>query len=97
MAEQKKREQESSNISHTFVRQEDSLQAPSGGVNSNPFSDRAKAALTAWREAHKPGQFGTHNYARDDFGQSREQIHERYAEYIERYPRVLETRERSAA
>jgi len=62
-----------------------------------PFSDRAKAALTAWRETHKPGQFGTHNYTRDDFGQSRAEVHERYAEYLEQFPRVLEKRERSAA
>ena len=32
-----------------------------------------------------------------DFGQSRAQIHARYAEYIEQYPRVLEKRQRSAA
>jgi hypothetical protein len=62
-----------------------------------PFSERAKVALSEWREAHKPGEFGTHDYARDDFGQSREQIHDRYAEYLEQYPRVLEKRERSAA
>jgi len=62
-----------------------------------PFSERAKKALTAWREAHKPGAFGTHNYTRDDFGQSRAQIHERYSEYLERFPRVLEKRSRSAA
>ena len=62
-----------------------------------PFSDRAKAALSAWRETHKPGQFGTHNYGRDDFGQAPAQIHERYAEYLERFPRVLEKSARSAA
>ena len=61
------------------------------------FRSRAKVALGAWRETHQPGQFGTHNYTRDDFGQSREQIHDRYAEYIERFPRVLEKRDRSAA
>ena len=62
-----------------------------------PFSDRARSALEAWRDTHKPGQFGTHNYTRDDFGQSREQVHDRYAEYIEQYPRVLEElRERAA-
>jgi len=62
-----------------------------------PFSERAKAALTAWREAHKPGQFGTHDYERNDFGQSRAQIHDRYAEYIEQYPRVLEKRRKRSA
>jgi hypothetical protein len=64
-----------------------------------PFSERAKAALTAWRETNKPGQFGTHNYTRDDFGQSRAQVHERYAAYLEQFPRVLEKRKkkRSAA
>ena len=62
-----------------------------------PFSERAKAALAAWREAHKPGQFGTHDYERNDFGQSRTQIHERYAEYIEQYPRVLERRKKRSA
>ena len=62
-----------------------------------PFSARAKTALGAWREAHKPGQFGTHNYTRDDFGQSPAEIHERYAAYLEQFPRVLDKRERSAA
>ncbi|MGB5374789.1 MAG: hypothetical protein WBN15_13480, partial [Polyangiales bacterium] len=62
-----------------------------------PFSARANTALSAWREAHKPGQFGTHNYTRDDFGQSPAQIHERYAAYLEEFPRVLDKRERSAA
>jgi len=62
-----------------------------------PFSDRARASLETWRDTHKPGQFGTHNYTRDDFGQSRDRIHERYAEYIEQYPRVLEERRRKAA
>ncbi|MBW1762782.1 MAG: hypothetical protein JRJ64_15050 [Deltaproteobacteria bacterium] len=64
-----------------------------------PFSERAKVALTAWRKAHKPGEFGTHNYTRDDFGQSRAQVHERYAAYLEQFPRVLEERKkkRSAA
>ncbi|MGB5348390.1 MAG: sulfotransferase, partial [Polyangiales bacterium] len=62
-----------------------------------PFSERAKQALTTWRETHKPGQFGTHNYTRDDFGQSPAQIHERYAEYLEQFPRVLDKRERGAA
>ena len=61
------------------------------------FSDRARKSLEAWRDTHKPGQFGTHDYARDDFGQSCAQIHERYAEYIERYPRVLEKRESRTA
>lgn len=62
-----------------------------------PFSDEARRALEAWRDTHKPGQFGTHNYTRDDFGQSRERIHERYAEYIAQYPRVLEKPARKAA
>lgn len=62
-----------------------------------PFTDRAKKALTAWRESNKPGQFGTHEYTRDDFGQSRAQVHARYAAYLERFPRVLDKREESAA
>ena len=61
-----------------------------------PLSDRAKLALTAWRETHKPGQFGTHSYERDDFGQSAAQVHERYANYLERFPRVLQKSRRAA-
>ena len=60
------------------------------------FSERAKVALGGWRDNHKPGQFGTHNYTKDDFGQSRAHVHERYAAYLEEYPRVLEKKERSA-
>jgi hypothetical protein len=62
-----------------------------------PFKERAKEALTAWRESNKPGQFGTHEYTRDDFGQSVAQVHARYAAYLERFPRVLEKRKRNAA
>lgn len=61
-----------------------------------PFSERARQALTAWKDAHKPGQFGTHNYERDDFGQSAAQVHERYASYLERFPRVLGKRRAAA-
>ncbi len=61
-----------------------------------PFSERAKLALTAWRETHKPGQFGTHSYVRDDFGQSAAQVHERYASYLERFPRALQKSRRAA-
>jgi hypothetical protein len=62
-----------------------------------PFSERAKAALTAWRQANQPGQFGTHEYTKDDFGQTKAQVHERYAAYLEQFPRVLEKTKRSAA
>jgi hypothetical protein len=62
-----------------------------------PFSERAKIALTTWRETHQPGQFGTHDYARDDFGQSRARIHERYAGYLAQFPYVLESRKRRTA
>ena len=57
-----------------------------------PFSGRARDALGAWRDAHKPGQFGTHNYARDDFGVSAANVHARYAAYLERFPQVLDKR-----
>jgi hypothetical protein len=49
-----------------------------------------------WRDIHKPGQFGTHNYERDDFGQSVAQVHERYADYLEQFPRVLKKKRRAA-
>ena len=62
-----------------------------------PFSEPAREALTAWREANKPGQFGTHNYTRDDFGQSRAQIHDRYSEYLKQFPRALEKAKRGGA
>lgn len=61
-----------------------------------PFTESAKRALTDWREAHQPGQFGTHTYSRDDFGESAPQVHERYAAYLERFPRVLESKRRAA-
>ena len=62
-----------------------------------PFTERARQALTAWRASNKPAQFGTHDYARDDFGQSKAQVHDRYAAYLECFPRVREkTRHRAA-
>ena len=62
-----------------------------------PFSERAKTALAAWRDTHKPGQFGTHYYERDDFGQTPAQVHERYAAYLERFPKVLAKKKRRVA
>ncbi|MEM7434346.1 MAG: sulfotransferase [Myxococcota bacterium] len=61
-----------------------------------PFSEAARRALHAWRDTHKPGQFGTHNYERDDFGQSAAQVHERYAAYLKAFPNVLEKRRTAA-
>jgi len=61
-----------------------------------PFSERARSALERWSHDHRPGQFGTHDYGRDDFGQSRKHVHERYARYLERFPEVLR-KDREAA
>lgn len=61
-----------------------------------PFSAAARTALGVWSDTHKPGQFGTHNYERDDFGQSVAQVHERYADYLEQFPRVLKKKRRAA-
>ena len=61
-----------------------------------PFSVAARTALGLWGDTHKPGQFGTHNYERDDFGHSVAHVHERYADYLEQFPRVLEKKRRAA-
>ncbi|MGB5811617.1 MAG: sulfotransferase [Polyangiales bacterium] len=61
-----------------------------------PFSEAARVALTQWRDTHQPGQFGTHNYERNDFGQSPATVHARYAGYLDRFPRVLDGKRRAA-
>ncbi len=56
-----------------------------------PLAEPARSALVDWNSRHKPGQFGTHDYARDDFGLLPGQIRDRYAAYLERFPQVMES------
>ena len=57
-----------------------------------PFPAHAEAALRAWHANNPADKFGTHDYERDDFGVSRAMVHERFADYIARFPRSIEKR-----
>jgi hypothetical protein len=46
------------------------------------YSDRAHTALSAWRNANPPERHGKHAYDKDEFGIRREEIHERFSEYM---------------
>ena len=51
-----------------------------------------RRALDAWKDANPPGRFGTHDYERSDFGVPPAMVHERFAQYIARFPRATERR-----
>ena len=57
-----------------------------------PFPDHVRSALDAWKDANPPGRFGTHDYERSDFGVPPAMVHERFAQYIARFPRATERR-----
>ncbi len=48
-----------------------------------PLSAAGRAALEAHQRAHPPGKFGKHAYHGVDYGITREQIHERFATYMD--------------
>ena len=49
-------------------------------------------ALEAWKKEHPPGKFGAHEYAKTGHGVTPEQIRERFADYVEAFPKILEGR-----
>jgi len=63
---------------------------------AQPFSDGARTTLEAWKDENPPGKFGAHEYAKDGFGVTKEQMRERFADYIDAFPKVLEPRREKA-
>lgn len=60
-----------------------------------PFPDASRAAIQQWRDDNPPGKHGEHVYSKTFVGVDRAAIHERFAAYLARFPRVLEKRKTS--
>ncbi len=50
-----------------------------------PLTPEAEAAMQATLDANPQGKHGKHEYRLEDYGLSRGQVHEHFADYIERY------------
>lgn len=53
--------------------------------SDEPFSAAAERTMAAWQADNPPGKFGEHTYGKDDFGLTAGAIHERFADYVERF------------
>jgi hypothetical protein len=49
------------------------------------FPDASMQAVVGWAESHPPGAHGQHSYDLADFGLRADQVHERFAPYLETY------------
>ena len=52
------------------------------------FSDTSRAAVSSWATTHEPGSHGQHSYDLADFGLTIEQVHERFAPYLDAYDAI---------
>jgi hypothetical protein len=52
------------------------------------LSGDSRAAVTAWATTHEPGSHGLHSYDLADFGLTADQVHERFAPYLESYDAI---------
>jgi len=50
-----------------------------------PLTPAAEAAMNAYMQDNPKGKLGRHSYSLEEYGLSREQVHERYSGYCERY------------
>ena len=84
------REQHGQDIIHD-VQYGETLKDPIGvvrGIYENfdePLTPEAEAAMNAYMAENQQGKHGKHSYALEDYGLSKEAIHERFADYIERF------------
>ena len=49
------------------------------------FSDEARRRVLEWADGHQPGSRGEHAYDLADYGLTREQVHESFADYLATY------------
>ena len=49
------------------------------------FTDDARAHVQQWADGHQPGSRGEHAYDLADYGLTREQVHEAFADYLATY------------
>lgn len=50
-----------------------------------PLSDEGRAAMQGWLDANPKGKHGKHEYKLEDYGISRGQVEQLFADYVERY------------
>jgi hypothetical protein len=73
------------------VQYADTMRDPMGVVRGiyrhfdEPLSDEAEAAMLAYLAANPKGKHGSHSYDLAEYGLSKEGVHERFKDYIERY------------
>ncbi|MDE2405837.1 MAG: sulfotransferase [Sphingomonadales bacterium] len=73
------------------VQYADTLQDPIGVVRGiyakfdEPFTAEAEAAMTAYMADNQQGKHGKHSYRLEDYGLSKDMVHERFADYIARF------------
>jgi hypothetical protein len=49
------------------------------------FTDEARDRVREWADGHQPGSRGEHAYDLADYGLTREQVHESFADYLAAY------------
>ncbi len=49
------------------------------------FTDEARRQVQEWADGHRPGSRGEHAYDLADYGLTREQVHEAFADYLATY------------
>ena len=84
------REKHGQGIIHD-VQYADTLKDPIGVVRDiyarfdEPLTADAEAAMQAYMAQNQQGKHGKHTYALEDYGLSKAMVHERFADYIERF------------
>lgn len=73
------------------VQYEDTVRDPFGTVKriyeavGDDYTPEAEAAMHAWMDANPKGKHGRHEYSLEEYGLSRDQVHEVFKDYIEDY------------
>jgi hypothetical protein len=50
-----------------------------------PFTEKARGHVQQWADGHRPGSRGEHAYDLADYGLTREQVHDAFADYLATY------------
>ena len=54
-------------------------------ARGTPLTDEGRAAMQGWLDANPKGKHGKHEYNLEDYGISRGQVEELFADYVQRY------------
>lgn len=73
------------------VQYADTVRDPLGTVRAiyerfgDPFTPEVEAAMESYMANNPKGKHGKHSYSLEEFGLSKDSVHERFSDYIERY------------